>query len=573
MSESDVELDAELSELFDSPAPQQVPPSPPRNAPLPNKRSLFQALRANAHRLSLSAASKEASLVSNSHAPRPTPLAPSLSLAAPSEGGPIESEPHGTSTAAAATAPDKLGDVERKTSPSRFAGGERDPPHEERVSLTSAPISSKELMNKRIAERKAASHARCARTAPAMQIVSAANNTPPSTGKQQFTFHDRQTSNISLRDSPFNAATLQALFEHCTRIDISELALKTDQLRQGSITNPVVYGVVVEKHAKKRAKDGSTYAVWTLYNMPRYQREACSPTSVLLLLFGAAFERWHNVVPGAVFALRRPALLPPRMAERQQVRGVCLKVSTEKQLLYLGVSVDYASCEAIRYDGVVCGKWYDANRTSMCSKHRAEKLKKLTSSNRMDVNNSIRPGTKQTKPTEERKLSSVMPSESENLRQRLSAPRSNKYQQMDKKRIRRLRESRHHATQQSRINTQTEQTTRIRRKQYKNAVFTLQNMGFTLDEHGSLIAPQQEHQTSEYGPLFKRARTRADAPDTGDVAPPQRAPSAITNSILDKELDRQDVDKKGHKTGKQDEPSVALMELSDESTSESDSAT
>eukprot|EP00178_Gracilaria_changii_P004365 TRINITY_DN168_c1_g1_i6.p1 TRINITY_DN168_c1_g1~~TRINITY_DN168_c1_g1_i6.p1 ORF type:complete len:501 (+),score=105.87 TRINITY_DN168_c1_g1_i6:563-2065(+) len=466
MSDSDDQLDAELSELFDHPTPkQQVPPSPPRAAS-PPKRSLLQALQVNARRLSLSAANiKQPSIITKP---------------------PISNQHANNETA-------RVQEVV-----------ERAPSDQTRTCATKAPLSARELMEQRVAAKKDASPKNRLRSASALQIVSA-SKTDEQTSKQRqqhrYAYHDKQLTNMSVNQSPYDVSTLHAVFEHDTRVDIGELALKSERLREGSIRNAVVFGVVVEKHSKKQAKDGSMYAVWTMYNMPRYQRNGSAPTSVLLLLFGAAFERWHNVVPGAVFAVRKPKLLPPRRAQEQQVRGVCLKVSAQRQLVYIGVCADYSVCEAVRYDGTACGKWYDANRLSMCAHHCAQKLKRLTSSSRMDVNNAVRPATRQRAPSKERQLSCVIPGDSNNARQSASARKGNKQQQRDATLIRRLKHSRKHSEAALRNSAP-------RRGEYVKAVRTLQSLGFVLDEHGSLLAPQHEWPGNECGPPLKRARTQ-----------------------------------------------------------------
>lgn len=494
----DDDLDAELEAVFDAPhhahrcaspprpaslPPLVVPPSPERKAPKA-KRSILDALLANADRLSRSS--------------------PAFKLAADLKRTVAAAAHHSVPPTAA-----------HPSSPTQD--------EQQQQTRAQPPPSAKQLMQKRINDRNPVKR-KASSTRNAMQVVSAANQSAQNTA-QLHTYEDREISNLSLRNSPYTKHALHALFERNTRVDIAELPLKSEHIRMGQISQPIVFAVLVAKHKKRQARgNAGMYAVWSVYNMPRFPRPNAPPSSVLLLLFGNAFESWHTAVPGTAFALRRPTVLPPRAAAEQNVSGVCLKVSKDTQMVYLGVARDFAVCDGLVRTGAPCGAWFDANRMRMCVKHSRIKLKQLTSSKRMDVNNALRPTPKRKTPTEETKLSVVMHEKPDN-----------KEAQMDRSRIKRLKRSRHKPqTASAAVNK--------RREEYVTAVQTLTRLGFALDPCGSLMAPSEER-ALEYGPLYKQQRTQTGAADTG-----------ITRD-----------------TAQLTKTSTLVMELSDESDSDDDS--
>lgn len=282
-----------------------------------------------------------------------------------------------------------------------------------------------------------ASQERVRKARNAFRVVGA---TREQSGASRYDIAIRNVSNMSLLRASVDAARLDALFEHTQRVDISELTTRIDDARGGRLGEWVLFGCIVKRHGKREAKDGSKFAVWSLCNMPRwplqYQNNnmicnttvggengnsnRCTkllvkkqsaaktlpvPTSITLLVFGDAFTSWHNLIEGSAIALRTPAVLPPRGSEimannsnKPSERGGaewcghCIRVSRSDQIMTLGTCADYRTCTEPSGDGEVCGVWYDANRSSMCSRHTQRKRQRLILGTRMDVNNAERPG-------------------------------------------------------------------------------------------------------------------------------------------------------------------------------------
>lgn len=216
-----------------------------------------------------------------------------------------------------------------------------------------------------------------------------------------FEVNERNITNMTLRSASMDATRLTALFEHSIRVDISQLTTRFDDLRAGRIPDWVLFGCLVTKHAKKEAKNGSKYAVWSLCNMPRWPIDGNSPpsTNVTLLLFAGAFQSFHTMAEGNVLAIRKPKLLPPRgneharASERGGVEwtGLCLQVAQKEQIVAIGICNDFRTCTVPDGDLGECGKWYDSNRMSMCVTHLQRKRRKLVTGSRMDINNAERP--------------------------------------------------------------------------------------------------------------------------------------------------------------------------------------
>lgn len=221
--------------------------------------------------------------------------------------------------------------------------------------------------------------------------------------KKTFSFIDRKFVNMSIVHGVLDQDTVSALFEHCNRVDIADIKAKEEEIRASKLGEFVIFGCLVRKHSKKESKTGSKYAVWSLCNMPRGalpSGDNPTPTIVTLLLCDEAYHSFHTQIEGAVFALRKPNLLPPRSAggelksERGHAKfsGHCLRVTKKQQLIFLGVCNDYRLCKAGGRNLTTCGVWYDANRMRQCPKHALAKRKRMTMGSRMDVNNAERPG-------------------------------------------------------------------------------------------------------------------------------------------------------------------------------------
>lgn len=229
----------------------------------------------------------------------------------------------------------------------------------------------------------------------------------PNDGKDargKLAYLDDKFCNMALREAVFPQEGVQALFEHCVRVDVSEITGRDDEMRTGRLGEFVIFGCLVKKHAKKEARNGKKYAVWSICNMPRRGSLPGSdgiirPTVVTLLLFDEAFQAYHTQVEGSVFAFRKPQLLPPRGSETgtTDVRGNadwsghCLNVTREQQVIHLGICKDFKLCEIEGPNFSVCGNWYDSNRMEQCAHHTRLRRKRLMRGTRMDVNNAERP--------------------------------------------------------------------------------------------------------------------------------------------------------------------------------------
>jgi hypothetical protein len=239
-----------------------------------------------------------------------------------------------------------------------------------------------------------------------------------------FDFDDDRFGRMRLRQSPFSQVAFAARWDGHVIVDIADLSDDPVALNAGQLGDRVVFGCLVKKHEKKRAKDGRMYAVWTLTNMAagerasrrRGQRSASEKlfTSVICLVFDDAFDAFHTQVEGAVFALKNPVLLPPKprsdsvpsvQAHSQQDglhrkpsprdddwSGICIKVSKRTQVIFVGVCADFGICNKILRDGSHCGVWFNAKIGVLCPKHAADLLVNRAGSIRMDINNQERPG-------------------------------------------------------------------------------------------------------------------------------------------------------------------------------------
>lgn len=235
-----------------------------------------------------------------------------------------------------------------------------------------------------------------------------------------FDFHDARFSKMHLKNAPYPAQSLQARFEHMRVVDIADLE---DHLctSQGMARDVVVFGCLVKRHVKKRAKNGRKYVTWTFCNMQTGQGipsrcvQALSEekrfTSVNCLLFDDAFEAYSKNIEGAVFAISAPDVLPPRadgaardtlgpsgkMLEsnapgRERWAGVCLSIAKRANLTYLGTCRDYGLCSKHVVGAGECGAWYNRRLGSYCPRHIAQMYQRASTSMRMDINSQERPG-------------------------------------------------------------------------------------------------------------------------------------------------------------------------------------
>lgn len=218
-----------------------------------------------------------------------------------------------------------------------------------------------------------------------------------------YAITDKNVSNMVLRGSKMNAERLSALFELSERVDISQISTRFDDIRAGRVGGWVVFGCLVKKHAKRETKTGAKFAIWSLYNMPRWSIDKSQnppeATIITVLVFDEAFSHLHNLVEGTALAMRHATLLPPRESETgarterggTEWCGYCIKVTKADQVVNLGMCQDYRLCGEPNGDLGECGVWFDANRLKMCTKHTQQKRMRMLRGTRMDINNAERP--------------------------------------------------------------------------------------------------------------------------------------------------------------------------------------
>lgn len=218
-----------------------------------------------------------------------------------------------------------------------------------------------------------------------------------------YAITDKNVSNMVLRGSTMNADRLSALFELSERVDVSQISTRFDDIRAGRVGEWVVFGCLVKKHAKRETKTGAKFAVWSLYNMPRWSIDKSQnppeATMITVLVFDEAFSHLHNLVEGTALAMRRATLLPPRESETgarterggTEWCGYCIKVTKADQVVKLGMCQDYRLCGEPNGDSGECAVWFDANRLKMCTRHTQQKRMRMLRGTRMDINNAERP--------------------------------------------------------------------------------------------------------------------------------------------------------------------------------------
>jgi hypothetical protein len=236
-----------------------------------------------------------------------------------------------------------------------------------------------------------------------------------------YGFMDARFAMMELRNVPWPQARHNARFEGATVMDISELPDDPMAAKAGRFGEFWVFGCLVRKHSKKRAKDGRRFSVWTISNMQTGSaadvaataarkvapgRRQTRFTTIRCLLFDGAFEAHHTAVEGDVFAFRKPGILPPQASRREMFgdakavangrrdewSGVCLKASRKDDVMAVGVCKEYGLCGHEVRDQGECGMWYNKKLGNECPKHAQQRLRRLERSTRMDVGNQERPG-------------------------------------------------------------------------------------------------------------------------------------------------------------------------------------
>lgn len=302
-----------------------------------------------------------------------------------------------------------------------LAGGDGDGGKEDDESVASMLAKRRGLDGKTVRARKE----KRARTALGGMVGAEAGTATVAKGGS-FEYRDLRFSKMNLRACPVEERLFRARFVGAAVMDIAELA--DDPLAAGGRQGECwVFGCLVKKHSKNVSRDGRKYAVWTISNMQTgsdsdaaaraakkvsKRDEKARFTTIRCLVFDSAFDAHHTAVEGAVFALRKPSILPPKQSQGEMegskkrkgggggaksVRlerwsGVCIKVSRKDDVFFCGVCKDFALCGKEIRDRGECGEWYNVQLGSMCAKHSAARLKALAGSMRMDVGNQERPG-------------------------------------------------------------------------------------------------------------------------------------------------------------------------------------
>lgn len=306
-----------------------------------------------------------------------------------------------------------------------LAGGDVDvgDGKEEDESVASMLAKRRGLDGKTVRARKE----KRARTALGGMVGAEAGTAAVAKGRS-FDYRDLRFSKMNLRACPVEERLFRARFVGAAVMDIAELA--DDPLAAGGKQGECwVFGCLVKKHSKNVSRDGRKYAVWTISNMQTGSEadaaaraakkvskrdEKARFTTIRCLVFDSAFDAHHKAVEGAVFAMRKPSILPPKQSQGEMegskkrkgggggggaksVRlerwsGVCIKVSRKDDVFFCGVCKDFALCGKEIRDRGECGEWYNVQLGSMCAKHSAARLKALAGSMRMDVGNQERPG-------------------------------------------------------------------------------------------------------------------------------------------------------------------------------------
>lgn len=96
-------------------------------------------------------------------------------------------------------------------------------------------------------------------------------------------------------------------------------------------------------------------------------------TVVNVLLFGEAYEKFWNELPGTVIAIVTPDLL--RATSTDQADGV--KISHPDHVLRLGKSKDMGYCSGTRKDGIKCTMSLNLRFTEYCDFHISQAVRKV----------------------------------------------------------------------------------------------------------------------------------------------------------------------------------------------------
>ena len=215
-----------------------------------------------------------------------------------------------------------------------------------------------------------------------------------------FAYVDANVTNMSLTESPYEKARLEAIFEHTFRVDLADIRSRYEEIYTGGLKDYTIFGCLVKKLSKKQSKKGKMFAIWSLCNMPRTNRcdKEVTTTVVRMYLFDEAYEAFHTRCEGTVFALRKPSLWAGYgdgdENRAQSATMVSLRISKKDSIAVLGVCKDFKLCESRRANGEICGQWYHSNQLTNCPSHEMSRKKGIYSGMRMDIQNAVRPSLK-----------------------------------------------------------------------------------------------------------------------------------------------------------------------------------
>ena len=135
-------------------------------------------------------------------------------------------------------------------------------------------------------------------------------------------------------------------------------------------------GCLVDKGPAKESKRGN-FCVWKLSNLGT----GGMTTTVSVFIFGEAYSNAWKEVPGSVFALLTPRIVPPK--EGSADGTAALSVEKQQQLQRIGQSCDFGLCRGERRDGKPCTMWVNLNECQFCEYHASAALRHLEQAQRV----------------------------------------------------------------------------------------------------------------------------------------------------------------------------------------------
>ena len=145
-------------------------------------------------------------------------------------------------------------------------------------------------------------------------------------------------------------------------------------MRGGAATAPAAWltiGCLIDRGAAKPTARGDSFCVWKLCDL----RSGNSATTVSVFLFGEAFKEAWKELPGSVFALLTPRIVPPK--DGASPDSTALAVEKKQQLQRIGQACDFGLCRGERKDGRPCTMWVNRAECEYCEYHAAAALRQL----------------------------------------------------------------------------------------------------------------------------------------------------------------------------------------------------